>query len=198
MKKSMKMALILLLGLMLMGGTVAASGTGGGTGGGQEDPLALVSSNVADGATNVAVNTKIRIEFNKNVTFDTVRAGNMSAFSMKDKNGASVNINVVLADAVNTEERNFANVEFPGGLKAGTEYTLTIAQSMESKSGDNLAAPIVIRFTTAVATTTQTGSSTQTTNPKTGDDFLSILLTVAALLYLVGFVGFKHRKRHTM
>lgn len=194
MKKSMKVMALLLIVLMLAGGAVMASGSGDGSGGGQDDPLMLVSSSIADGAKDVALNVKIRMEFNKNVTFDTVRAGNASAITVKDDGGKAVDAKVVLADAVNTEERNFANVEFPDGLKADTTYTLTIAQSMESKSGDNMAAPVNIEFTTAAAAA---GGSSTTSNPTTGDDGYATMATTAALLYVLGYAVLKIRKRRS-
>lgn len=195
MKRTFKIIAILLICFMLLSGTVMASGSGGGTGGGQNDPLALVASSVSNGAKDVAVNTTIRMEFNKNVTFDTVRAGNASAFSLKDKAGNAVAVTVVLAESVNDAEKNFANIQFPGGLKAGTEYTLTVATSLESKSGDNLLAPVVITFTTKAASASGT-TQTTTSNPKTGDDFMAMIVAFAAFLYVLGYSGYKfYRKR---
>ena len=191
MKRTFKIFAILLICFMLLSGTVMASGSGGGTGGGKNDPLSLVASSVSNGAKDVAVNATIRMEFNKNVTFDTVRAGNASAFSLKDKAGNPVAVSVVLAESVNDDEKNFANIQFPGGLKASTEYTLTVATSLQSKSGDNLLAPVVITFTTKAATTQST-----TSNPKTGDDYMAMIVAFAAFLYVLGYSGYKfYRKR---
>lgn len=192
MKKSMRMAAILMVLLLTVGGSVLASGTGGGTGGGQDDPLELVASSVTNGAKDVAVDATIRMEFNKNVTFDTVRAGNVSAFSLKDAGGNNVAINVVLAESTNDAEKNFANVKFASPLKNGATYTLTVATSLQSKSGDSLPAPIVITFMTKAAVVSQSSS-----NPGTGVDLWSLVVVFAALLYVTAYAGVKVYKKRT-
>lgn len=188
MKKRRIIMALLLVCLMLTTGTVMASGDG--TGGGQDDPLELVASSVSDGAVDVAVDATIRMEFNKNVTFDTVRAGNMAAFSLEDENGSDVGIDVILADATNRDERDFINVEFTNDLEPDTSYTLTAATSLQSKSGDNPAAPIVIEFTTRSAAAAATSG-----NPETGSGQLSMVLVFVAMMYVMAYVGVKAYKR---
>lgn len=189
MKRSMKVMAILMICLLAVGGTVMA-GDGSGSGGGQGEPLEMVSTTVADGAQDVALDVTIRMEFSKNVTFDTVRAGNMSAFSVEDDQGNAVDIDVVLAEAVNTDERNFINVEFPDGLEASTEYTMTIAQTLESKSGENPVGPITITFSTVAGAAVAASD-----NPGTGDNVFNYALALMALIYIMGYTINKLRKQ---
>ncbi|MBF7097315.1 Ig-like domain-containing protein [Alkalibacter mobilis] len=194
MKTIKKILALLLVCLLMAGGTVVASGDG--SGGGQEDPLELVTTSVENGAESVALDTSIRLEFNKNVTFDTVRESNIQAFSVKDQDGNAVEIEVVLAESVNKDERNFANIEFAEELRAGMSYTLIVDTALESKSGDKMAEPLEITFTTQSDSDDQSGVGDQEPeNQDSQEDNPSLIIFFVGIGAVVAFAGFKLYKR---
>ena len=183
-KRILRTALLVFICFFVMTTVVLAGnggGSGDGSGGGKGEPLKLVSSSIKDGSKDVPTNLRIKLEFSKNVTFDTVRAGNEKAISMEDSKGNPVDINVILAESTNRDERNFVVVEAKG-LKNGSQYTLKVAKSMESKSGENLEAPIKINFTTVAA-----GKAVE--NPKTGDDILTYVSLSFGIILLFAYRG---------
>ncbi|NTW70792.1 MAG: Ig-like domain-containing protein [Eubacteriaceae bacterium] len=182
MKRFIKsIAIMIVLSLMVMGGSVLASGSGtgsgSGSGGGSADPLKLESSTIANNEKNVETGRKILLVFSKNVVNMSVRDSNMSAFSMTDETGNKVSINVVMVDDnVDPERRNDVIIQVVGGLQTGKTYALKIGSKLESKSGDVLGAPVTITFSTVAAAVSQNtatankaAASTTAKNPKTGD-----------------------------
>ncbi len=187
-----RVAIILLISLFVVN-AVAWAGSGDGSGGGKDKPVELVTSTIKDGAKDVALNAKIRLEFSKNITFETVRVANQKAFSMVDKDGKPVDINVILAEPEDRDERNFVNIEPKGGLKGGQQYTLKIAKNLQSKSGDNLEKPIEISFSTVAAGKDKNpvdSGKKSTKNPKTSDSINNYIVVSLAVILILAYKGY--------
>ncbi len=123
-------------------------GAGDGSGGGQQQPLVVEKVVPADGATGISLDPEIKITFNKNVCYMTVRENNRNCFSMWAGN-TRIPIEVIMADdQVERDKRNDAIIKPLQQLKAGTEYRIEIAPNMESKSGVTLGKKATITFTT--------------------------------------------------
>lgn len=172
------LCIALLFCLLLPGFAAAADGDGGGdgSGGGKQQPLVIESVVPADGSAGVALTPEIKITFNKNVCYMTVRESNRNCFSMWTGN-TRIPIEVIMADdQVEREKRNDAIVKPLQKLQAGTLYRIEIAPNMESKSGVTLGQKATVTFTTAGAAAgeqpaQQTGEpasspSTPPTNPQ--------------------------------
>ncbi len=196
MKKTfLRVAIILLVSLFVVttvawagnGGGGGGGGKGDGSGGGKDKPLELVSSTIKDGAKNVPLAGKFKLEFSKNVTFDSVRLDNQKAFSMVDKDGKAVDIKVVLPESTNDSEKNFVYIE--ASLKENQQYTLKIAKSLRSKSGDNLEKPIEISFSTIAASGTK-GEKTEK-SPKTSDNINDYMVVSLGLIIFLAYKGVK-------
>lgn len=124
-------------------------GAGDGSGGGQNQPLMVEKVVPADGATGVSLNPEIKITFNKNVCYMTVRENNRNCFSMWAGN-TRIPIEVIMADdQVERDKRNDTIVKPLQQLQPGTEYRIEIAPNLESKSGATLGKKATITFTTA-------------------------------------------------
>jgi nucleoid-associated protein YgaU len=224
MKKSTikKILLLLVTSLFVVSSTMFAAaanggggggGNGNGSGGGQEEPLAIESSNIQDGQAGVAVDEKIKITFTKNITFDSVRLGNEKAFSIVDQDGNPVEINIILADSSNRDERNNVVIEAVNGFEEGKTYILTIDASLESKSGATLGKAETIKFTTVektVAVQTEAedtkaataapaasdGANQEITNPKTADSItVNIIMLAASIFSLLGLALHSSHKK---
>lgn len=125
------------------------NGAGDGSGGGQQQPLMVEKAVPADGAAGVSLNPEIKITFNKNVCYMTVRENNRNCFSMWAGN-TRIPIEVIMADdQVERDKRNDAIIKPKQQLNAGTEYRIEIAPNLESKSGVTLGKKATITFTTA-------------------------------------------------
>lgn len=132
--------------------TVPALADGGdGSGGGSDDPLALASSSVPDGSTDVAVDSEITLTFNKNVVNLAVHDNNMTCFTLTDANG-TVAIDVLMGDdQVDPTIKRIVVISPQSDLSPDTQYKLTISGNLTAKSGAVLGSDIEISFTTASA-----------------------------------------------
>ncbi|WKY48724.1 Ig-like domain-containing protein [Eubacteriaceae bacterium ES3] len=130
-------------------GTGGGSGSGDGTGGGSGQPLTIVASTPADGATDVAIDDVITLEFSKNVAYLTVRDDNLTAVSIY--NGETlVPAEVTMADdQLEPDLRNFMTITPSEPLEEATTYTIKVEPIVTSKSGDVLESAVEINFTTA-------------------------------------------------
>lgn len=124
---------------------------GDGSGGGQNQPLALLTSSPADGARDVARDTKIKLSFNKNVVNMTVQAHNRQCITIT-QGGKTVPVDVVMADdQVQPEGKRDIILVPRSALLPGTKYTVNIAAGLQAKNGSTMVQPVSISFTTAGA-----------------------------------------------
>ena len=146
------LAVLLLLFFSLTPAALAEAGSGDGSGGGSGQLLALDSSSVPNGASDVAQDVKITLTFTKNVVNMAVKDNNMTCFTLADAEGAAVPIDILMGDdQVDPTVKRIVDIKPKGPLSPGTSYTLTISKNMTSKSGDQMAADVVLSFTTVAA-----------------------------------------------
>lgn len=181
------------------------SGGGSGSGGNSSEPLTLVSATPASGMTDVATTTIITLEFSKNVAYTTVRDGNVKAVTLWS-GGAQVPAEVSMADdQVQPDLRNFITIIPKEPLKEKTEYTVKVDTTLISKSGDGLAAPVELKFTTvgSNAATDATGNldgnsessaEKHTQGTSSSGLLISVGILAAALVGIVAFVLIKRKK----
>lgn len=144
-------AIVVALILSPLAGNLAQAGEGkgDGSGGGQNNPLMIESSTPANGATGVSSLEYIKIVFNKNVVYMTVRDQNMQCFSLWS-GSQRIPAEVIMADdQIEREKRNDVLIKPKQPLQAGTTYRVEIAPEMQSKSGVPLGQKAVITFTMA-------------------------------------------------
>lgn len=138
-------ALLLFLPLTL----TALGGGGDGSGGGQGKPLTLDACSVPDGSTDVPCDVEIVLTFSKNVVHFTVRDGNMQCFTLYDKAGNAVPIEILMGDdQVDPSIKRIVTVA-ASGLMPGEAYTLVVSAAMTAKSGVKMESDASIHFTTA-------------------------------------------------
>lgn len=147
-RSSLVLVLVVLFCLFLTLPVLAEGGSGDGSGGGQNVPLGLASSNPADGASNVAVNTQIKLTFNKNVINMSVKDNNVKCFDLYN-NGLQVPINVIMADdQIQPEYKREVTIAPQQSLQPGSSYTLKISPELQAKSGAVLGQEVKVSFTT--------------------------------------------------
>ena len=114
------------------------SGTPGVSG---QKPLAYLGASLVGGgqvnnATDVPVNPKLKLEFDKNVVNSLYWTNNSQCFSMKSSNNETIPINVTkVDDTVDFSQRQFIFVQPVSPLKPGTSYKLIISPNLEAKNG---------------------------------------------------------------
>ncbi len=141
--------IVLLFSMLISVCPVLAEGDG--SGGGQDVPLGLASSSPVDGAQNVALDTRIKLIFNKNVVNMTVKENNLRCFSLYAGNVA-VPIEVQMADdQINPELKREVNLIPRQVLQPGTDYSVVISQALQAKNGVVMGKDVKIRFKTAAA-----------------------------------------------
>ncbi len=140
---------ILLLSPMALGQVGAADGDSDGSGGGQNNPLTIESSTPANGATGVPNLEYIKIVFNKNVAYLTIREKNMQCVSLWSGSQRIPAEIIIADDQVEREKRNDVLVKPKQSLKAGTTYRVEIAPELQSKSGVTLGQRATVTFTMA-------------------------------------------------
>lgn len=154
---------LLLAALLLVPVLPSWAGEGDGSGGGQGQPLELVSSSPADGQSDVVLSAEIKLTFNKNVVYMTVRDRNSKCLALYSQDGIEVPVDVVMADdQVESEKKRDIIIKPRQELQAGTKYTVKVAPQLEAKSGASLGKEVKISFTTEEAEfpTAETASST--------------------------------------
>lgn len=127
-----------------------AEGDGDGSGGGKGVPLALASSNPADGQKDVPVKGDIQLTFNKNVIFLGIRDANKTCFSLSTADGSQVPIEVIMADdQLEFEKRRDIALRPLEELKPGTAYVVKISPQLQAKNGTSLDHEVRVNFVTA-------------------------------------------------
>ena len=151
MKKILSLFVLFLL-ITVLPASALAEGDGDGTGGGSSEPLMLASSSVPDGSVDVPVDTIITLTFSKNVVNMSVRDNNQTCFAMSDSSGNDVAISVLMGDdQVDPSIKRIIEIQPQAELTPDTTYTLTISQSVTSKSGVQLESDVMLTFTTVGA-----------------------------------------------
>lgn len=174
--------------------TTTAPGSGDGTGGGSTEPLTLVTATPADKATEIAVDTPIKLEFSKNVAYATVRDANLKAVTLW-AGDQPVKAEVTMADdQLEPDLRNFINIVPGEPLMEGTVYTIKVDTTLSSKSGDVLTTPIALTFTTVGATEATSQSTTETTSDSAGVNTTWIIIGLMAIAIVVGVVIVRRKK----
>lgn len=170
--------------------TTTAPGSGDNTGGGSTEPLTIVTASPADQATDIAVDTPIKLEFSKNVAYATVRDVNLKAVTLWTGDQPVAAEITMADDQLNPELRNFINIVPGEPLKEGTTYTIKVDTTLSSKSGDVLTAPVALSFTTLgvakVASTTASGNSHVST--------IGLIIGLMTIAIVVGVVVFRRKK----
>lgn len=136
-------------------------------GAGKAEPLDLSASSVADGASNVGVETSIKLDFTKNVVNLLVKDNNMTCFSVTDSKGNQVSIVVSMGDdQVDRDVRNTIYVSPDQKWPAGETLTLTISGNLMAKNGNSMGTSRTLRFTTAGGAAATTPAAAVTAAPK--------------------------------
>lgn len=148
-KGKFRLLTILFILVISCYGLVYAEGDGSGEGEHREDPIVIASSNIEDGDTGVSVNTKIVLEFNKNVVNMSVAEKNKNCFSLTDESGRQVNLSVSMGDdQIDPSIKRIITVIPSTSLQKGTKYQLTVSGELTAKNGVSLRTPITISFST--------------------------------------------------
>lgn len=141
---------VLVMFCCLLVAMPALAGQGDGTGGGKDQPLQLATSIPADGAKDVSLSEGIKLTFNKNVVYMTIRDDNKKCFSLFSADGKKIPIEVIMADdQIEFDKRRNVTVKPLQELESGTTYTLKVAPQLEAKSGATLNQEATVTFTTA-------------------------------------------------
>lgn len=115
-------------------------------------PIAVYSTNPANGATGVDVNTKIQVIFTEGAESDSVT---IASFAVSDANGTRVN-GAVTYDIYT----NVAEFYPTSPLAPGMKYTVTI-DGVRDLAGVPMASPYIFSFTTAGGTSGGGGQQAQ-------------------------------------
>lgn len=175
--------------------TTTVPGSGDGSGGGSTEPLTIVTVTPADAATNIAVDTPIKLEFSKNVAYATVRDANLKAVTLW-AGDQPVKAEIAMADdQLEPELRNFITIVPGEPLQEGTVYTIKVDKTLSSKSGDVLAEPLALTFTTIGTVEIASPTSSETANNSSGLNPTWIILGVLLIvIVIVGVVVLRRKK----
>ena len=149
------MCVLLMTSLSHASVAFAEAGTGAGSPGvaGQK-PIGYLGTTLVDGgkvdnATDVPVNPKLKVGFDKNVVNSLIWTTNSQSFSMKSGNNEAIPIKVTkVDDTVDFSQRQVIFVESVSPLKPGTSYQLIISPNLTAKNGVVLGKVITVGFKT--------------------------------------------------
>lgn len=129
-------------------------GTGGGSGSNSDIALTLESSSVADGASGVALNETIQLNFNKNICNITVLPNNKKCFHLTEEGGETAAIRITFPDnqVQNTYRRQVFLTPLEN-LKENTAYRISVDRTLTAKNGTVIDNAHTITFTTGSKTT---------------------------------------------
>lgn len=153
--------LIFLLALLLLPASSFAEngdGTGGGNGQGiganKDIALTLVKSSVADGATDVAVNETIQLDFNKNICNITILADNKKCFHLTDASGEAVAIKLIFPDdQIQHDYKKQVFLIPQEDLASNTQYKVSVDSTLKAKNGTTIDNAHTFTFTTGSSRT---------------------------------------------
>lgn len=113
-----------------------------------DDPLALESSSIKDGQTDVPVDKEIELVFSNNVVNQSVAENNKKCIKLL-MDGYETWIEVVMADdQIAPAEKRIIKVKPDKNLIEGQIYELVIKGGLKAKNGNSLGKDTVISFTT--------------------------------------------------
>ncbi|HWP95754.1 MAG TPA: Ig-like domain-containing protein [Syntrophomonadaceae bacterium] len=172
-----KLLIFVMMVLLIFQTLPAMAGQGDGSGGGQDQSLLLVTSSPANGAKEAALDTQIKLTFNKNVVNMSVQANNRGCFTLLG-GGKAVAITVKMADdQVQPEGKRDIILVPQNPLTPGTSYRVTIASGLQAKSGSLLGQAVSLSFTTmkppgssVTASDAPGGDNPTTTTSQTSND----------------------------
>lgn len=135
-------AVILSLFLILLSAPAAFAENSDDSMAGQK-PLNFVSATLVDGgsivdATDVPVQPKLKLVFDKNIVNSAVWDNNKGCFSLVSENNQTVAINVTkIDDTVDTNEKQNVYIETVNALDPGTTYYLKVSPALQAKNGNS-------------------------------------------------------------
>lgn len=154
--RSCRIAVITCLLFALTFVSVFAGGTGGGNGKNRNIPLTMESSSVTNGASNVAVNETIQLNFNKNICNVTVLANNKKCFHLTDEAGNAVAIRLIFPDnQVQKDYRREVFIQPVSDLEANAKYRVSVDNTLMAKNGTTIDDAHAFTFTTGADRTDQ-------------------------------------------
>lgn len=113
-----------------------------------DNAVALESSSVQDGQSDVAVDVVIELTFSNNVVNKSVAQNNASSIALRS-NGEGVRCIIDMADdQIEPELKRIINVIPVEPLEEGTSYELTISGALSGKNGNTIGEDVTISFTT--------------------------------------------------
>jgi len=130
-------------------------------------PPNVYSTNPANGATNVPVNTTISVQFTKPMDSSTIIPTN---FELKDSSSTVISGSVSYDNSTNTAK--FTPLT---NLSVSTTYTFTIKSQVKDTSGQPMPSDYVITFTTQAP-----GPQVLSTNPANGATNVPVTTTISA------------------
>jgi hypothetical protein len=143
--------------------------------------VALETSSVANGQTDVPVDVVIVLEFSNNVVSKAVAQNNASSIALRS-GGQGVPVYIEMADdQIEPDMKRTIFVRPAQPLEAGTRYELTISGALEGKNGSTLGQDITISFTTAQS-------------EKSSFRYWWLLIIIAAIA-AVGIASYRNRRR---
>lgn len=155
--KSHSRLLILFLLLTLVPSWVWAEdgdGSGQGLGLNKDIALTLVKSSVTDGASDVAVNETIQLDFNKNVCNVTVLADNKKCFHLTDSSGEAVAIRLIFPDdQIQQDYKRQVFIIPQEDLDKDASYRISIDSTLKAKNGTTIDNAHTFTFTTGSSRT---------------------------------------------
>lgn len=110
----------------------------------------LGSSEPADGATAVAVDTEFILTFTSNVINMKVSDNNKSCFKLLDENGEQVDMEVLMADdQIEPEFKRIIRIKADENLNKDSAYSIVISGKLKAKNGSEMGNDITVSFRTA-------------------------------------------------
>lgn len=146
---------------------------------GGNNPLFINESTPADGATDVSIDTEIKINFSKNVVNMSVKDNNAKCFSIKDNESNEVPIEVKMADdQIERDKRNDIILVPTNGLQEGKKYTIIISKDLKAKNGRTLEEEKTISFSTK-------GYVEENDKDGQGIGFLPVIIFIALIVVIL-------------
>lgn len=152
-------------------------GSGDGSGNGEINPLAYMGAILEDGgklnngATDIPLNPKIRLEFDKNVVNNVIWANNSQCISLKSSNNENIVLSVTkIDDTVDFNFRQFIFVQPTASLQPETSYQLSISPDLMAKNGVSTLGGTTNGQVITVSFKTQGESIQEIPSPATAND----------------------------
>lgn len=144
------------------GGDGTGDGDGQGLGINKDIALTLEKSSVPDGASDVAVNETIQLDFNKNICNITVLSNNKMCFHLTDPDGKAVPIRLIFPDdQVQHDYKKQAFIIPQQDLESNTQYRISVDSTLLAKNGTAIDNAHTITFTTGTGRTDEENEALQ-------------------------------------